>query len=129
KILEEIQLPENFKSIEDQLMEVFKITLETGVFKDKENFKQYSTILFKVILVELLQNQVKAEVTKWIRSYVNTLCSQNYLDELAGHLILPALVDKIFESWTRATINRYPDKIVPYMYMMMEHPEDVEEAK
>ncbi|MFQ5753036.1 MAG: hypothetical protein ACE5HI_13680, partial [bacterium] len=46
--------------------------------------------------------------------------SKEYLDELAAELLLPALIEKIFEGWTRSTMELNTDLIAPFFHKMIE---------
>ncbi|NGX42402.1 MAG: hypothetical protein K940chlam7_00682 [Chlamydiae bacterium] len=113
-----IKLPENFEKISRQLENIFTLVIDTEyangkkiTYRDKENFKNDILCFAKTYALDRTHNLIKGAIKKGLIILIEKLSNKDCLDKLAADNIFPALIDKIFESWVRGTVEKNVSRV------------------
>lgn len=127
-IIDQIAFPENLKKIIKKCDQVLQATLDCGKFNDKEKFKSYIAALQKVVITQMVIDNVREGMKEGLRGQFNKLTSKEVLDELVATTVLPSLIDVIYIEWVRSTISRDTEHFSALFLKIIESENDSEKA-
>jgi hypothetical protein len=125
KLLKSFVYPENLVRLKDLSNSLFEKVLEKSDVRDKENFREYFFAMSHLMIVEILQSKIKKTLAAHMQSLITNLSEKKYLDYLAVEYLFPSLVDKVFEGFVRAHLDRNSVSIAEYFHRMLEAEEDI----
>ncbi len=125
RIFSLIELPDSLKTLKKLVNELFETVLDKSDVQDKENFRNYFFVFGKIVISEVIHNRLKDEIANQLKNLFERLSNKDYIDYLFSKNILPILIDKIFEGYVRALIERKSAIVTVHFHAMVEGEIDI----